>query len=125
MPAEARAVSVIYEEDAVVTCYALTRSHTGQGSDPTADPANSPGCGAGQYVAGTQIVLTAVPAAGWHVAGWSGSNDDAGTSTTNDLIMPSTEHTITVMYVKSAEATFSALLPFVVNSVEPSRRAIK
>ncbi len=45
-------------------CYALTRTHTGSGSDPVASPANSTGCSVGQYVADATISLTASPASG-------------------------------------------------------------
>ena len=37
------------------TCYALSLSHTGQGSNPVASPTNSTGCSTGQYVAGETI----------------------------------------------------------------------
>ncbi len=46
------------------TCYTLTLSHMGQGSDPTASPVNSTGCSTGQYIAGQVITLSgAVPTA--------------------------------------------------------------
>ena len=43
---------------AQATCYALTLSHTGSGTDPTADPANSDGCPAGQYLYNEDIDLS-------------------------------------------------------------------
>ena len=43
MPAAAHAASVTYTE-IPPTCYALTLSHTGNGSDPSPTPANSSGC---------------------------------------------------------------------------------
>jgi hypothetical protein len=79
-------------------CYSLTRSHTGQGSDPTASPANSTGCSSGQYAAGQQINLTAAPAAGWRVTGWSGTNNNSSTSTSNTVTMPSANRTVSVTY---------------------------
>ncbi len=85
-------------QTAAVTCYAVTRSHTGQGSDPTATPNKSTGCGAGQYVAGEAITLSASPAAGWRVAGWSGTNNDASTSTFNTVTMPEGNHAVSVSY---------------------------
>jgi Tol biopolymer transport system component len=79
MPAANHAVSVVYDQ-APPTCYTLTRSHIGQGSDPVASPNKSTGCGAGQYVEGELITLTAAPAVGWSVAGWSGTNNDGSTA---------------------------------------------
>ena len=37
---------------APIACYALTLDHTGNGSTPTASPANSTGCPPGEYVVG-------------------------------------------------------------------------
>ena len=62
---------------AAPTCYALTLSHTGNGANPTASPANSTGCPTGQYVSGESITLTAAPDTGYQVAGWSGTNNDS------------------------------------------------
>ena len=39
-------------------CYALTLGYTGNGTTPTAAPANSDGCTSGQYVAGENITLS-------------------------------------------------------------------
>ncbi len=97
MPAANHAVSVFYDQ-ALPTCYTLTRSHTGQGSDPAALPNQSAGCGAGQYVAGESVTLAATPAAGWSVAGWSGTNDDGSAATTNTLTMPTADHEVIVAY---------------------------
>ena len=56
------------------TCYALTLSHAGQGSDPTASPVKSAACAAnGEYVAGEEITLSASPATGWEVGSWTGT----------------------------------------------------
>ncbi len=85
-------------QTATPTCYTLTRNHSGQGSDPTATPNKSTGCGTGQYTAGQSISLSATPAAGWRVAGWSGTNNDASTSTTNTVTMPAANHTVSVAY---------------------------
>ncbi len=99
MPAASHTISAIYEQ-APAVCYPLTRSHSGQGSDPTATPTRAAGCGAGQYVAGETITLTAAPSAGWRVAGWDGTNDDAGAGLTNTVTMPAASHTVTVIYVQ-------------------------
>ena len=53
MPAAAHAASVTYTQ----ICYALTLGHTGNGTTPTATPANSSGCSAGQYVYGREYQL--------------------------------------------------------------------
>ena len=80
-------------------CYALTLSHTGQGTDPEASPANSTGCETGQYVAGEVIQLSGVsPDTDWQISGWSGTDDDTSTENTNTLIMPSSAHLAAVKY---------------------------
>ncbi|MCL4805110.1 MAG: DUF5050 domain-containing protein, partial [Anaerolineae bacterium] len=73
---------------AAPSCYTLTRTHTGNGGDPTATPNKSSGCDAGKYIAGESITLTAASDDGWRVKNWSGTNNDAGTSTTNTVTMP-------------------------------------
>jgi hypothetical protein len=81
------------------TCYALTLTHTGQGSSPTASPANSTGCSAGQYVAGETISLSgAVADAGWKITGWSGTSNNAATTSTNSLTMPGSNLSASVIY---------------------------
>ena len=112
MPAADHAVSVDYQQ-ASPTCYALTRSHTGQGSDPVATPNQSDVCGVGQYVAGESITLTATPATGWRVAGWVGTNNDGSTSASNTLAMPAADHTARVNYVQQSGSQERAVIPFV------------
>ena len=97
MPAGNHTVTVIYDQQPIV-CYTLTRTHSGSGNNPVADPALSQGCGTGQYVAGESIALSATPAAGWRVAGWDGTNNDASTSTTNTVVMPAAAYTVSVVY---------------------------
>ena len=117
MPAANHTVSVSYEQ-APITCYVLTRSHSGQGSDPTATPNKSTGCGAGQYVAGEVISLTAGPANGWRVAGWDGTNNDSSTNLDNSITMPAAPHTITVVYAEPP-ATYRAVIPMILHVAEP------
>jgi hypothetical protein len=82
-----------------VTCYALTLGHTGNGTDPTASPANSSGCPAGQYLEGQSINLSgAVPNSGWQIAGWFGTSNDTSTASTNSLMMPASNHSAGVNY---------------------------
>lgn len=50
-------------------------------------------------------MLTAMPAAGWRVAGWSGTVNDASTATTNYLTMPANDTTVVVHYEQFATPT--------------------
>lgn len=89
-------------------CYALVLTHTGEGSDPTANPNKSPGCEAGRYNLGATIDLTAAPAAGWRIAGWTGA-DNGGSNTTNVLTMPATNgHIVSVTYIEKPTLQFDA-----------------
>ncbi len=110
MPAADHSAGPIYEPDEI-TCYYLTLSHTGQGSDPTAEPSHSGVCGAGQFDSEHFITVTAAPAAGWRVAGWSGTINDAGTTTTNSLTMPADHHTVSVTYEPIPAATHRLFAP--------------
>jgi len=115
MPAANHTVSVIYE---VIpdSCFSLTRNHTGSGANPTAVPGSSTGCGTGEYTDGQVINLTAAPAAGWRVAGWSGTNNDAGTATTNTVNMPTGAHTVSVIYTEIVIPTaFAFYVPAVLH----------
>ncbi|MBI5840908.1 MAG: S-layer homology domain-containing protein [Chloroflexi bacterium] len=81
------------------TCYALTLSHTGQGSNPVASPTNSTDCAVGQYIAGATINLSgAIPNSGWQISGWTGTNNNASTLSTNTVTMPASTHTAGVTY---------------------------
>lgn len=79
-------------------CHPLTRSRTGQGSQPMPTPSTSPGCPAGQYHAGEVVHLAASPATGWEVEAWSGTANDASTATTNTVTMPAAAHAVSVAY---------------------------
>jgi len=93
-----RTVTAVFEEDAP-TCYTLTLSHSGQGSDPVASPTNSSGCTAGQYVAGEVISLSgATPESGWIIGGWTGTDNDASTDPTNTVTMSAANHAVSVDY---------------------------
>lgn len=83
-----------------IHCHELTLSATGSGDAPVATPANSPICSPGHYHAGQPIQLAASPAEGWQVAGWSGTDNDAGTSTGNSLTMPANPHAVSVTYTE-------------------------
>ena len=98
MPASARLVTVNYVQ-AGQQCYALTLTHSGSGSNPVAAPSNSLGCVSGSYNAGQVIGLNANPSSGWKVGSWSGTNNNASTSTSNQVTMPSSNRTVAVNYI--------------------------
>ncbi len=100
-----KTVTATFTAVAPVTCYALTLTHTGQGSDPVANPANSAGCDAGQYVAGEAINLSgAVASSDWEIDRWEGTDDDTSTAATNSLTMPANAHTARVIYMRTEPA---------------------
>jgi len=70
----ARATGTILDDDPVVETFVLSVAVVGSGS-VTLDP---PG---GSYPAGTLVTLTAVPAADWTFAGWSGDLGGAASPT--------------------------------------------
>jgi hypothetical protein len=96
MPAQNHDVGVGYVLD--TSCYSLTLSHTGQGSDPVASPTNSPECSIDQYMAGTSIGFSADPDSSWSVIGWSGTDNNSSTSTSNTATMPGSNHSVSVAY---------------------------
>jgi len=96
MPAGPRVVSVSY----FALCFALTLSHTGMGADPVAAPANSPGCPAGAYHFAEPIQLTAAPAVGWRVGGWTNTSANGSHKLTNSLTMPPNAVTVSVSYLE-------------------------
>ena len=83
---------------AYTLCFPLTLSHTGQGQALVAAPTESLDCAPGEYKAGEEITLTAAPASGWLIAGWSGTDDDGSHDATNTLSMPGQSHTASVRY---------------------------
>jgi len=103
MPASAHAASVNYLQ----SCFVLTLGHTGSGADPIVSPNSSTGCVAGEYHFGEPIQLTAAPDVGWEVGGWTGTDNNQSTSTTNSLTMPASTHAASANYVQSC--TYSIL----------------
>ena len=85
--------------DVLTACFALARSHTGAGADPTVAPARTIGCPPDLYAAGQALTLTASPAAGWRVAGWRGTAVDSRATLTNTLVMPAADASAAVDYV--------------------------
>jgi uncharacterized repeat protein (TIGR02543 family) len=83
------------------TCYALTLDHSGQGTNPTANPTNSAGCDSGKYVAGESINLSGAAAnTGWQISGWTNTANDSSTAGTNSLSMPAGATTASVNYTQ-------------------------
>lgn len=107
MPAANHTIIVNYEP---IPCYRLTRTHQGEGSDPSASPPRSSFCGTGEFVAGELITLQANPADGWSVGGWNGTNNDSSQATTNALTMPSGDHTVGVRYREVAAVCYQLTL---------------
>ena len=107
------------------TCYALTLTHAGQGSNPVASPANSAGLRCGQYVAGEAISLSgAAPrAAGRSAAGRARATMPARPPA-NSLTMPASAHTAGVTYTETTvpPAQLSADLDPHRSGQRPSRR---
>ncbi len=82
-------------------CYALTLGYTGNGTTPTAAPANSDGCTSGQYVAGAPINLSGATASlGWGIASWTGTTNNGSTASTNSVTMPASAHAAGVNYLR-------------------------
>ncbi|MCB0047762.1 MAG: hypothetical protein KDD92_20235 [Caldilineaceae bacterium] len=96
-----RALWSCLDQDKV--CHTLNRLHEGDGNDPVATPAHSGGCGTGTYVAGEWVDLEARQDSGWEISGWSGTEDDGSTESTNRLLMPVDNHTVTVRYIRERE----------------------
>ncbi len=88
-----------FTTDGATACYPLTLGHTGNGTTPTALPANSTGCSAGQYVAGELINLSgATPDSGWKIDSWYGTSNNTSTASTNSLTMPASALSAGVNY---------------------------
>jgi len=89
--------TVTMESDKVVTVefepipYTLTASVAGGGGTISADPAGP------TYDCGTVVTLTATPDTCYRVKGWSGTDDDTSTGTTNTVTMDS-DKTVTVQF---------------------------
>ncbi|MBV7333893.1 hypothetical protein KFU94_37805 [Chloroflexi bacterium TSY] len=83
-----------------IPCYTLSLGHTGDGSDPSASPPNSTGCGTGRYLADESISLSATPSVGWQVNGWSGTDNNNTTASSNTITMPAANHSVSVSYMQ-------------------------
>jgi len=77
-------------------CYTLSLSYFGEGTAPTASPANSSGCSNKQYKSGESINLAAHPASGWHLDHWTGTDSPSS----SHLTMPSSSLWVIANYVQ-------------------------
>ncbi len=119
MPAGNLVASVIYIPT-LTTCYTLTPSHSGSGTNPLATPANSTGCSAGDYVEGEAISLSATPEPGWEITGWGGTSNDTSTAATNSLLMPASPHSVSVTYEAVAPTCYPLSLSRTGSGTVPS-----
>jgi hypothetical protein len=103
--------SLMTPADFLVSCFKLVPTHTGNGSDPAPYTTRSIGCAAAGYVVGERVTMTANPAFGWRVAGWSGTEDDASTSSTNTVKVQFSEASVGVRYLPGATRR-PVFLPF-------------
>ena len=106
MPDANTTVTAAYE-----ACFQLAATTGGQGDPIAASPVASYGCAAGMYVVGQSIVLSAAPAEGWEIAGWSGTVNDAATTGTNTVTMPAADKTVGITYAEGPAANPMLLLP--------------
>jgi hypothetical protein len=78
-------------------CYHLSLGYTGQGSMPTAtNPVAY--CPAGYFPWGYEVDVSANPAAGWQIAGWTGTEYDRSVNSPNFVIMPTQNYSAFVQY---------------------------
>ena len=84
------------------TCHPLTFNVFGDsGQAPLTSPANSVGCPANHFYAGTLINMTAQPDTGKEVYSWTNTNDDTLEGLTNTLTMPAAAHAVDIVYEPS------------------------
>ena len=94
MPAANLLVYALYEH----VCYHLSLGSTGQGSVPVAtNPVAS--CPSGYFPWGYEVdVSGASPATDWQIGGWSGTENDAATISSNVILMPPQDSSAFVQY---------------------------
>jgi len=96
LPEDDRTVTVDY----LAGCLPLTTSHTGPGQDPSPTPSAAPSCSEGSFVAGYSIDLFADADLGWMVESWTGTENDLSVDPSNQLLMPTVPHAVSVNYVE-------------------------
>lgn len=91
------------------TCRVLTRTHTGNGGNPTPSFNNSSGCAPGRYAQGEVIMLAATPSSNQRVQAWTGTSIAPGLGLgVNSVTMPDADLTVTVAYQTCNVLTISA-----------------
>jgi subtilisin family serine protease len=120
MPAAPHTVAIAY----YAPCFTLTLSHTGSGGDPVASPANSPGCPAGQYKYGESLQLTAAPARGWRVGGWTHTAADTSHRPVNSLTMPPNDQSVSVSYLEGVASVLLVADSFNFSDYTPSLNSL-
>jgi Divergent InlB B-repeat domain/Dockerin type I domain len=104
-------------------CYSLTLTHNGNGANPTANPTKSVGCDPGKYLSGELITLSATPDFGYSVSGWTGTDNDISTSSTNTLTMPNFNANGSVTYAAAgATATINGSVSLTGRPVPPNNQ---
>lgn len=94
MPNADTTVTVTYR-----ACRLLTRTHTGNGGNPTPSFNNSSGCAPGRYAQGEVIMLAATPSTNQRVQAWSGTSIAPGLGLgVNSVTMPDADLTVNVAY---------------------------
>jgi len=99
MPAADHEASVDY----IAPCFSLFLSHSGEGSDPAAEPPSSEGCPLDTYRSSELVTLTAAPDPSWQVGAWLGTDDDASLELINSVTMPAEDHEVSVDYIQCFE----------------------
>jgi len=114
MPAKDHSASVVYSA-IPPTCYTLTITHSGNGTNPVPNKTNSTGCPAGKYIAGDTLTLSATPDPGWQIDSWTGTEN----ATSNKVIMPAKDHSASVVYVPIPPVCFTLTLSHTGNGTDP------
>lgn len=105
------------------TCHPLTFNVFGNsGVAPLTSPANSTGCPANQYYAGTVVTLTAQPDMGKEVYSWTNTDDDTLTGLTNTITMPAAAHAVDIVYEPSC---FKLTRGYTGNGMDPTASPLR
>lgn len=94
---------------AYAACRVLTRTHTGNGGNPTVSFNNSAGCAGGRYAPGEVIQMAATPSLNQRVQAWSGTAIAPGLGLpVNSVVMPDANRTVNVAYESCNVLTLTA-----------------
>lgn len=104
MPAADSTISVAY-----AACRLLSRTHSGNGGNPTPSFTNSAGCPAGRFAPGEIVQLAATPSLNQRVKGWSGTSIAPGEALpVNSITMPDSDRVVNVEYEACFALSISA-----------------